>query len=81
MNAINNLLLQSDIHMTPFWDMKNLLTGKKSQSQLDQEKDSVCSDRMSQDIAIIDIMFSNQFVTKMKQNVRVSFTDKISNIG
>ena len=33
------------------------------------------------DIAIVDIYFSTPFVSKMKQDVRTTFTDKISNIG
>ena len=40
-----------------------------------------CQKKLKQDIAIAEIYFGSQFTTKLKQDVRETFTSKISNIG
>ena len=61
--------------------MVDITTGKKTADSIKEEEDSLCVRRLSSDIAIVEIHFSTPFVTQMKQDVRVSFADKISNIG
>ena len=46
-----------------------------------QLNDSLCATRLTNDIAVVDVYFSTPFVLKMRQDVRTTFTDKISNIG
>ena len=41
----------------------------------------MCANRLVNDIAVVEIYFSTPFVAKMRQDVRTTFTDKISNIG
>ena len=61
--------------------MVDISTGKKTANSIKDEEASLCERRLSSDIAIVEIHFSTPFVTQMKQDVRVSFADKISNIG
>ena len=72
---------QMDAHMVPFWNKINVATGKSTAEQIKLEEDTLCSKRISNDIAIVEIYFSTPFVTRMKQDVRKTFTDKISDIG
>ncbi len=59
----------------------DISTGKKTEDNIREEEKSLCERRLSNDIALVEIHFSTPFVTQMKQDVRVSFADKISNIG
>ncbi len=61
--------------------MVDIATGIKTADKITEEEKSLCERRISGDIAIVEIHFSTPFVTQMKQDVRVSFADKISNIG
>jgi len=40
-----------------------------------------CLDRVSNDIAIVEIYSESQFITKMRQSPTISFAGKVSNIG
>ena len=40
-----------------------------------------CKARLPNDIAIVDIFFSNQFATTLSRDVTATFTFKIANIG
>jgi len=66
--------------MGDFWDTQNDVFSGGINVPVNISR-SNCQQRITQDIALVEITFSNQFVTKMQQNVRVTFTDKISNIG
>ncbi len=49
--------------------------------KIKSEEDRLCVERLGKDIAIVEIHFSTPFVMRMKQDVRKTFTDKISDIG
>ncbi len=49
--------------------------------KIKSEEDRLCIERLGKDIAIVEIHFSTPFVMRMKQDVRKTFTDKISDIG
>ena len=48
---------------------------------IDLFQSTICERRMTSDIAVVEIYLSTAFVTKMKQDVRTTFADKLSNIG
>jgi len=40
-----------------------------------------CEKRVSADFAIVDVVFKTAFVSKLKQDVKNTFSDKLYNIG
>jgi len=69
------------MQMIPFWNMINVAIGKTTTEKVKAEEDNLCRNRLNNDIAVLEIHFSTPFVTVMKQDVRKTFTDKISDIG
>ena len=72
---------QTDQHMTKFWNLLNTAIGKTAGEKVESEERMNCNNRITNDIAIVEIYFSTAFVSKMKKDVRTTFSDKISNIG
>ena len=64
-----------------FRNMIKLATDKATSDILKEEIDNLCLNRMTNDVAIVQIQFSTPFVTQMKLDVRLSLADKVSNIG
>ena len=64
-----------------FRNMIKLATDKATSDILKEEIDNLCVNRMTNDVAIVQIQFSTPFVTQMKLDVRLSLADKVSNIG
>jgi len=44
-------------------------------------KDVSCEERLAKDIAVVDVFINSAFAIKYKQTVRLTLSDKISNIG
>ena len=70
-----------DQHMTKYWNLLNIVSNKTTMEGVLEADNNLCANRIKNDIAIIEIYFSSPFVTKIKKDVRTTFTDKISNIG
>ncbi len=66
--------------MTKFWNFYNSTIGFDNRRFLDEES-LTCSTRVRTDFAIVDVVFNSAFVTKLRQDVKTTFADKISNIG
>ena len=54
---------------------------KFTAEKIKKDEERLCVERLGKDIAIVQIHFSTPFVMRMKQDVRKTFTDKISDIG
>ena len=76
--ASGNQVLQKCFN---FRNMIKLATDKATSDILKEEIDNLCVNRMTNDVAIVQIQFSTPFVTQMKLDVRLSLADKVSNIG
>ncbi len=40
-----------------------------------------CEKRLAQDIAIVEIYYSTQYITKLSKSLTATFTDKLASIG
>jgi len=67
--------------MNNFWLKMSEYSKRFNTTFISEESDGFCNSRMTEDIAIVEVLFSNQFVTMFEQDVRTSFADKISSIG
>ena len=66
--------------MPKFWEAQRRTKGIPQQT-LDEEKRNFCQNRVSADIAIVEIYYGSQFVTKMSQTVSTTFTGKMASVG
>lgn len=48
---------------------------------MDSVYDVACETRLGHDIAVVEVVIKSAFVFKYKQNIRLTLSDKISNIG
>ena len=77
-----NLPLISNRHNgEKFYESFKIQFFKFTAEKIKKDEERLCVERLGKDIAIVQIHFSTPFVMRMKQDVRKTFTDKISDIG
>jgi len=67
--------------MPEFWNAYKYSVKPPLTSGIKDESNQTCLNRIKGDFAIVEVVFSSPFALEFKQDIRLSMTDKISNIG